>query len=183
MSNIHLILGGARSGKSRLAESLAQSSGKPVHYVATAEMKDPEMSTRIAVHQDRRPNDWTLSESPLLLAETINKIASSETFVLVDCLTLWLSNWLCSQSLQQWQKQKELFLKVLESKSKIGCDIVLVSNEAGHGIVPMGELSRQFVDESGWLHQDVAAIAGKVDFVMAGLAMPLKAPSGGVGTN
>ena len=76
-----------------------------------------------------------------------------------------------------------MFLKVLESKSRIGCDIVLVSNEVGHGIVPMGELSRQFVDESGWLHQDVAAIAGKVDFVMAGLAMPLKASANEAGTN
>ena len=182
MSNLHLILGGARSGKSRLAESLAKSSGKPVHYVATAETKDPEMSTRIAVHQDRRPSDWTLSESPLLLAETINKIAEPQTFVLVDCLTLWLSNWLCTESLDKWQQQKQSFLKVIESKSKIGCGIVLVSNEVGHGIVPMGELSRQFVDESGWLHQDIAALADKVDFVMAGLAMPLKSAATSVET-
>ena len=174
MTNVHLILGGARSGKSRLAESLAQSNGKPVHYIATAEIKDPEMSYRVSQHQARRPSHWTITETPLLLAETLNDLATPNSIVLVDCLTLWLSNWLCSEQPEQFQMQKRSFLKVIENKREVGCDIILVSNEVGYGIVPMGELSRQFVDESGWLHQDIAAIADKVDFVMAGLAMPLK---------
>ena len=87
---------------------------------------------------------------------------------LVDCLTLWLSNCLAASV---WPQEKRRLLTLIPQLKN---DVILVSNEVGHGIVPMGELSRQFVDESGWLHQDIAAIADKVDFVMAGLAMPLK---------
>lgn len=176
---IQLILGGARSGKSRLAESLvaelAKQTGLTVHYLATAETKDSEMRARIKQHQLSRPSDWLLTETPLLLAETLDQIIAPNTCVLVDCLTLWLSNWLCSSyELEQWTQQKQRFLAVLHRASEINCHVILVSNEVGHGIVPLGELSRVFVDESGWLHQDIANIAHKVEFVMAGLPLTLK---------
>lgn len=179
ITNIQLILGGARSGKSKLAESLAASlannAGLIVHYLATAESKDVEMTSRIAQHQSSRPSDWLLTEEPILLAEKLDQIIAPDTCVLVDCLTLWLSNWLCSNhDFEQWSQQKQSFLAVLQRASNIGCNVILVSNEVGHGIVPLGELSRVFVDESGWLHQDIAKIADKVEFVMAGLPLTLK---------
>jgi adenosylcobinamide kinase/adenosylcobinamide-phosphate guanylyltransferase len=173
--NIQLILGGARSGKSKLAESLAIDCGLIVHYLATAENKDAEMTSRIEQHQSSRPSHWLLSEEPLYLAQKLEQIITTNTCVLVDCLTLWLSNWLCSEySLEQWQQQKQKLLAVLQKASDSNCNVILVSNEVGHGIVPLGELSRVFVDESGWLHQDIAKIASKVEFVMAGLPLTLK---------
>jgi len=182
-ANIQLILGGARSGKSKLAESLADSLSKDtgatatVHYIATAENRDKEMADRITQHQASRPSHWLLSEEPLYLAEKLDQIIAANTCVLVDCLTLWLSNWLCSEyPFEQWQQQKQKLLTVLQNASDTNCHVILVSNEVGHGIVPLGELSRVFVDESGWLHQDIANIANKVEFVMAGLPLTLKSP-------
>ena len=98
--------------------------------------------------------------------------------VLVDCLTLWLSNCLCSSDKACWQDQKQVLLNVLNEYVQTSeVKILLVSNEVGHGIVPMGELSRNFVDQAGWLHQDIASIATAVDFIMAGIALPLKSDS------
>ena len=173
MKNIHLILGGARSGKSSYAEQLtldavAQSSTESkLIYLATATAQDNEMSDRIKHHQTRRNQQWLTIEEPIKLAERINQLQGN-SIVLIDCLTLWLSNCLHQEC---WSKQKTEFLIALE---KSNTQIFIVSNEVGSGIVPMGALSRQFVDESGWLHQQLAQISNKVTLVVAGLPMTLK---------
>ena len=226
MNKIQLIIGGARSGKSSLAEQYAKASNLPVTYIATAQAFDVEMAQRISLHQADRPQHWALIESPLLLAQAIESaIASSSNgegiCLLVDCLTLWLSNSLCKPSdaladdclqsstqsgtdtdtqpenyavnLDYWQQEKTQLLALLTRISQKAChvnnnnnnknndnnefgriEIILVSNEVGHGIVPMGELSRQFVDQAGWLHQAIASIADNVEFVIAGLPLTLK---------
>ncbi|PSV21873.1 bifunctional adenosylcobinamide kinase/adenosylcobinamide-phosphate guanylyltransferase [Photobacterium leiognathi subsp. mandapamensis] len=170
-----LILGGARSGKSRLAETLAQESGLQVKYIATATPCDDEMSERIERHQRQRPAHWQLIEEPYYLADVIRQHSNKETCLLVDCLTLWLNNFLF-QPLDNysWQQAKTDFLETLaEAEGRI----ILVSNEVGQGIVPLGELSRRFVDESGWLHQAIAQQCSRVVFVTAGLPQVLKGPS------
>lgn len=171
----HLILGGARSGKSSVAEQAAQAafrqnykpSTSSLIYLATATAGDSEMKERIEHHQRRRGPEWQLLEEPLNLSKVIDK-ANSETTILIDCLTLWLSNCLHNEC---WSEQRTSFLDSLQRSS---ANIIMVSNEVGSGIVPMGELSRQFVDESGWLHQQIAQIASDVSLVVAGLEMPLK---------
>jgi len=180
--SIHLILGGARSGKSRLAENVAKAAElkkSKVCYLATAQAHDKEMSERISQHQADRPAHWQLVESPLYLSAALEQALQSNDCVLVDCLTLWLSNCLCHQNSELYTEQKNAFIKFLqrfiESKpEREPKKIIFVSNEVGHGIVPMGELSRQFVDQAGWLHQELATLANQVDFVMAGLPLSLK---------
>ena len=177
MSAIHLILGGARSGKSRLAEQTASAkNSESVTYIATAQALDDEMVERINQHQQQRPQTWQLIEAPLNLSGAIEQAFQQSPTVLVDCLTLWLSNCLCHDDVSMWPSQKKAFLQQLEAiQTDDDKNLILVSNEVGHGIVPMGELSRQFVDQAGWLHQDIAKIAKQVDFVIAGISMPLKA--------
>jgi adenosylcobinamide kinase/adenosylcobinamide-phosphate guanylyltransferase len=181
-NSLHLILGGARSGKSRLAENIAKQAeleGFTVCYLATAQAHDEEMSQRISQHQAERPAHWLLLESPLCLAEALKQALQNSDCVLVDCLTLWLSNCLCHQEREFYTQQKALFIEFLnafinDDKSYKSQKLIFVSNEVGHGIVPMGELSRQFVDQAGWLHQELAELANQVDFVMAGLPLTLK---------
>lgn len=183
--SIHLILGGARSGKSSFAEKCAKTHEKntklQVYYVATAQSLDGEMSARIKQHQQQRPNHWTLIESPIMLANAIKKLVLKHNeqrqpiTILVDCLTLWLSNCLCSVEQDIWQQEKQQLLNLLNDyQNSNEVNILLVSNEVGHGIVPMGELSREFVDQAGWLHQEIAEIATDVDFIMAGIVLSLK---------
>ncbi|MBB1335657.1 MULTISPECIES: bifunctional adenosylcobinamide kinase/adenosylcobinamide-phosphate guanylyltransferase [Pseudoalteromonas] len=173
-ANHTFILGGARSGKSRFAEQLAQQSNKSVIYLATAQAHDTEMQDRIVHHQQQRPVDWPLVEEPIALAEALQTHSSKDNCILVDCLTLWLSNCLCHATSDCWDEQKSALLKTLEN---LPGQVIFVSNEVGHGIVPLGELSRRFVDESGWLHQAIAAKAARVEFIMAGLALTLKGQS------
>lgn len=179
-SNVHLVLGGARSGKSRLAEKTAIESGKEVIYIATATVYDDEMQKRIERHIDDRPSHWLTVEEPLLLPQALKQHAAENKCLLVDCLTLWLTNVLMSeegQSDDHFQRVKSLVDYKKELLTVLGDlpgQIILVSNEVGQGIVPMGELSRRFVDEAGWLHQDIACIAKQVTLVVAGLPMPLK---------
>jgi adenosylcobinamide kinase/adenosylcobinamide-phosphate guanylyltransferase len=163
-------LGGARSGKSRLAEQTAEKSDLPVIYIATAQARDEEMCQRIAHHQQQRPAHWQLIEQPIFLADQLSKIDQPNQIILVDCLTLWLSNLLLAEdiSLQQQIEQLIAILPQLQS------DIILVSNETGLGVVPMGELSRRFVDEAGRVHQSLGQLAHKVVFCVAGFPMILK---------
>ena len=168
---LQLILGGARSGKSRLAEQTAQDSGLQVHYVATAQALDVEMQLRIQHHQAQRPAHWQLSEEPLYLADCLQRIDAAEQLILVDCLTLWMTNLLLADDSSLLFQQMQKLLEVLPTLSST---IILVSNETGLGVVPMGELSRKFVDESGRLHQQLAQLADKVLFCVAGLSMQLK---------
>ncbi|UTV29972.1 bifunctional adenosylcobinamide kinase/adenosylcobinamide-phosphate guanylyltransferase [Photobacterium atrarenae] len=176
LKGTELILGGARSGKSSLAEQLATDSGLPVIYVATATAGDDEMAARIVQHQSQRPASWQLVEEPLDLAAVIKRYSRPENCLLIDCLTLWLTNCLCAEGAtdEDWQQYKRDFLNaLLHAEGRI----ILVSNEVGQGIVPMGELSRRFVDESGWLHQAIARQAERVVFVIAGLPQVLKGPA------
>ncbi|MGS2716997.1 bifunctional adenosylcobinamide kinase/adenosylcobinamide-phosphate guanylyltransferase [Eionea flava] len=169
---MHLILGGARSGKSQFAEEQAlqqaEKNDLTLHYVATATInKDREMTSRVAIHQQRRDDRWTLIEEPLDLASVINR-ATAQQCLLIDCLTLWLTNALVGEC---WEPVRDAFFDAVKNTS---AHVIFVSNEVGSGIVPLGELSRQFVDESGYLHQRLAAHCEQVSVVIAGLPLPLK---------
>ena len=164
-----LVLGGARSGKSGYAEQLACDSGKTLLYIATGEAKDAEMANRILHHQQRRSPEWRLHEAALQLGPALAKHDAANRCILVDCLTLWLSNCLAEHC---WPEQRGRFLQTLPT---LKADIILVSNEVGSGVVPLGELSREFVDASGWLHQELAPLCDSVTLVVAGLPLHLKA--------
>ena len=168
---LELILGGARSGKSRLAERLATQSGLAVTYIATSQALDGEMSARIQHHRQRRPSDWGLVEEPLELARALRDNAAPGRCLLVDCLTLWLTNLLMLDDDTRLAMQGDAFLEAL---AELPGRIILVSNETGLGVVPLGELTRRYVDEAGWLHQAVAERAERVLFTVAGLPMLLK---------
>ncbi len=179
-NNIQLVLGGARSGKSRFAEQAAKESGLDVVYIATATIYDDEMQQRIDRHINDRPSHWLTVEEPLQLAQVLQQYSRVDNCILVDCLTLWLSNVLMAEQDQQQAdpqgvKSFEIYKKdLLEILARLPGQVILVSNEVGQGIVPMGELSRRFVDEAGWLHQDIARIAQTVTLVVAGLPLQLK---------
>jgi len=166
-----LILGGARSGKSALAERLADGTGTEVIYIATAQAGDAEMAARIAHHRARRPVQWQCVEEPVQLADVLHEHARAHRCLLVDCLTLWLSNVLGDADAQCFERQRERLLGVLPG---LPGDVLMVSNEVGLGVVPMGALTRRFVDEAGRLHQSIAAISERVVFVAAGLPLTLK---------
>lgn len=166
-----LILGGVRSGKSRLAEQHAQATGLPVSYIATATGEDEEMRARIAHHQQQRSAQWHLLEEPLALAAALQREAADDRCVLVDCLTLWLTNLLCAQDETRLQQETAALLQVLPG---LPGHIILVSNETGMGVVPLGELTRRYCDEAGRLHQAVAQRCEKVILTVAGLPLNLK---------
>ena len=171
-----LILGGARSGKSQLAEELALRSGLEVSYIATATVDDQEMSQRIELHRQRRPHHWGLIEEPIALAQTLQQHAGELKLLLVDCLTLWLSNLICLEDKDALGRETDALLQILP---KLPGQVIFVSNEVGMGIVPMGELSRVFQDELGWLHQRVAKQCDRVVLTVAGLPHVLK-PAGSI---
>lgn len=168
---ITLVLGGARSGKSRYAEQLASNSQLPVLYIATATALDEEMSARIAHHQTQRPTEWALCECPLQLAETLARESQKPQCILVDCLTLWLNNQLFHYPQQDFSL---LFKQLIDSLQNSQAQIIFVANEVGLGIIPLGEISRQFVDEAGRLNQALAQRADTVFFIAAGLPLQLK---------
>ncbi|MBA4726319.1 MAG: bifunctional adenosylcobinamide kinase/adenosylcobinamide-phosphate guanylyltransferase [Pseudomonas sp.] len=169
---LELILGGARSGKSRFAERLAAESGLAVTYIATSQALDGEMTGRIAHHRERRPAHWALVEEPLQLARVLREQAAVNRCLLVDCLTLWLTNLLMLDDAMRLAEERDALLECLGG---LPGRILLVSNETGLGVVPLGELTRRYVDEAGWLHQAVAERAQRVTFMVAGLPMTLKA--------
>jgi len=168
---LELILGGARSGKSRLAERLAAESGLAVSYIATSQPLDGEISARIQQHRARRPADWGLVEEPLELARVLREQAASDRCLLVDCLTLWLTNLLMLDDPARLAAEREA---LLDGLARLPGRIILVSNETGLGVVPLGELTRRYVDEAGWLHQALAERCQRVVFTVAGLPMILK---------
>jgi len=169
-----LILGGARSGKSRLAEQLASASGLPVTYIATSQPLDGEMNERVRLHRQRRPSDWGLIEEPLALAAVLRAEAAEGRCLLVDCLTLWLTNLLMLEDEQRLAEERDALLDCLV---QLPGTILLVSNETGLGVVPMGELTRRYVDQAGWLHQAVAERCQRVVLTVAGLPLMLKGPA------
>ncbi|HWU82449.1 MAG TPA: bifunctional adenosylcobinamide kinase/adenosylcobinamide-phosphate guanylyltransferase [Methylophilaceae bacterium] len=170
-----LILGGARSGKSAHAERLAQETGHAVTYIATAQVYDAEFGARVAHHLARRPAHWKTVETPHQLAATLQAEAAEDRCLVVDCLTLWLAQCICPECAPpegvDWRRERAAMLETLATLPGL---IILVSNEVGMGIVPLGEINRQFQDEQGRLNQAVAAIATEVIFVAAGLPLKLK---------
>lgn len=172
---IHFILGGARSGKSAFAEKLAFESQLSVTYIATAQVYDAEFGKRIAHHQARRPAHWQTIEQPFQLGQTLQTHTKEDVCIVVDCLTLWLAQCICPDCDRpadlNWQDERQAMLDVLPT---LKGNIILVSNEVGMGIVPLGEINRQFQDEQGRLNQAVAKIAHQVSFIAAGLPIVLK---------
>lgn len=171
---LHLITGGARSGKSRHAETLALAHAGPVHYLATARVGDAEFAERVAHHRARRPAGWGLTECGTALAAALQAVARPDGLVLVDCLTLWLAGFLREDDgidAAAFARERGALLVVLAG---LPGEAVLVSNEIGLGVVPLGRSTRWFVDELGRLNQDVAALAGRVTLVSCGLPLCLK---------
>lgn len=171
MTTSTLILGGARSGKTRYAETLAQASGLAVTVVATATAQDEEMRTRIARHRAERPVHWHTVEEPLHLAACLRSHAAVDRCLIVDCLTLWLSNLLTADDAALLARERDALLDALPALPGV---LILVSNETGLGIVPLGELTRRYVDEAGRLHQALAARCARVVLTVAGLPLTLK---------
>ncbi len=166
-----LILGGVRSGKSRLAENMAIGSGLPVTYIATATAWDDEMRARIAAHRARRPAAWSVVEEPYALAATLHSHAAPDRCLLVDCLTLWLTNLLMVEDSSSLERECAALLDTLPS---LPGQLILVSNETNMGITPLDELTRRYCDEAGRLHQDLAQICERVILTVAGLPHILK---------
>jgi adenosylcobinamide kinase / adenosylcobinamide-phosphate guanylyltransferase len=181
-SSIDFILGGARSGKSAYAERLALASGAPVSYIATARIGDAEFAARVAHHRARRPAGWALIEAPLDLAEALRQADGAGRVVLIDCLTLWLANLLCPTEtgpddsgfapLPDWEARLDAFADALP---RCRARVLVVSNEIGLGVIPMGTLTRRYVDELGRLNQRIAALSQRVTLMVAGLPMTVKA--------
>jgi len=178
-----LVFGGARSGKSAFAERLAQACGKEVVYLATSRAGDGEMATRIAHHRERRPLEWQTVEEELALAESLHAHCAPGRVVLVDCLTLWLSNLMFSDGRSypdvgdielpaRFHEERAALLDALDAG--LAGDVIFVSNEVGMGIVPWGAISRSFADEAGRLNQAVAARVDRAVLVAAGLPLVLK---------
>ena len=167
---ITLVLGGARSGKSRRGQTLAEGSSPKRLYIATAQAFDDEMRDRISKHQHDRDDSWKTIEAPLDLAGAIRTVSTTrDASILVDCLTLWLSNLLLVD-----QNISAATAELVNAVQSANAPIVLVSNEVGMGIVPENALARQFRDEQGRLNQNIAQIADHVEFVAAGLSLKLK---------
>ena len=167
-----LVLGGQRSGKSAWAERRALAMGSTPVYVATATAGDGEMAERIAHHQARRGDRWRLVEAPFDLVAALDREAGPDRVLLVDCLTLWLTNLLLAEADLD---AADAALRAALARRR--GPVVLVSNEVGSGVVPMGALSRRFVDAAGRLHQGLAAMASEVVLVTAGLAQRLGRPT------
>ncbi|NSL56086.1 bifunctional adenosylcobinamide kinase/adenosylcobinamide-phosphate guanylyltransferase [Uliginosibacterium aquaticum] len=181
----HLVIGGARSGKSRFAQAMAEAHTGDVQLIVTAEILDEEMRERVAKHRAERPSHWHVTEAPVDLPEAIERLNlgssprtdpdnpvrnAHPTFVLVDCLTLWLSNILCTQPETLNERIDGLCSAIKSAQSQL----VLVSNEVGWSIVPENKLARLFRDEQGRLNQRVAALCDEVTLVAAGLPLKLK---------
>ncbi|AQS85184.1 adenosylcobinamide kinase/adenosylcobinamide phosphate guanyltransferase [Acetobacter aceti] len=171
---IELVLGGVRSGKSHYAESVVKQFPAPWVYLATGRAWDAEMQERITRHQADRGEGWRTVEEPLELADAL--VAAGEAPVLVDCLTLWLTNLLMEG--RDISVAKKQLLDVLSCRKAL---TVLVGNEVGLGIVPENALARRFRDEAGWLHQAIASQAQKVVLSVAGIPCVIKNVSGAAG--
>ncbi len=168
-----LVIGGARSGKSRHAEALVTAAPGPWTYIATADAFDDEMAARIADHRARRHGPWTTLDAPLGLPDAIVALPRDGGAVLVDCLTLWLSNLLLAD--RDLPAAARALVAALETHAaRTSRPLVVVSNEVGLGIVPENALARRFRDAQGRLNQEVAAIADQVVLVAAGLPLRLK---------
>ncbi|HEX2229337.1 MAG TPA: bifunctional adenosylcobinamide kinase/adenosylcobinamide-phosphate guanylyltransferase [Candidatus Binatia bacterium] len=166
-----LVTGGARAGKSLYAEARAEGSGQKRVYIATAEAKDEEMSRRIAEHRNRRGHLWVTIEEPENLPETLLSQRAQTDVVLVDCITLWLSNLLLRHSAESAARRVDELAEILPG---LDFHVILVTNELGWGIVPDNALARQFRDLAGWANQRIASVANEVVLMVAGVPMIVK---------
>ncbi|MGD9476441.1 bifunctional adenosylcobinamide kinase/adenosylcobinamide-phosphate guanylyltransferase [Shinella sp. G-2] len=164
-----LVLGGARSGKSAFAEGLVAETGLSRHYIATGRAWDEEMRQRIAKHREDRGKGWETHEEPLALAERIADVAREDRAVLIDCLTLWVTNLMLEE--RDIAREFEGLLRAIKDAPG---RLVFVSNEVGLGIVPENRMAREFRDHAGRLHQKVAALVPEVYFIAAGLPLKMK---------
>lgn len=172
MSRIILVTGGSRSGKSRFAEHRAHSFGAPLGYLATAEPRDAEMDQRIIRHRERRGSEWMTLEEPLRLTETLTGHDGYFRAILVDCITLWLSNLILTH-----EKAPPVLAAVREfaaAAPKLATPLILVTNEVGMGIVPENRLARTFRDLAGEANELLASMADEVHLVIAGIPLRLK---------
>ncbi|AJY48315.1 bifunctional adenosylcobinamide kinase/adenosylcobinamide-phosphate guanylyltransferase [Martelella endophytica] len=168
-----LILGGARSGKSRHAEALARAEAGTLHYIATAEAHDAEMAARIARHREDRGDGWVTHEVPIALCDQLERFrADDRPVVIVDCLTLWLTNLILGD--HDVAAAGDRLARVVD---RVRYPLFIVANEVGLSIVPENALARRFRDEAGLLNQKIAAVASRVHFVAAGLPLVLKGPT------
>jgi len=168
-TNARLVFGGVRSGKSRFAKEATENLNKRRTVIATAEALDAEMEYRIAKHKSDRDESWHLVEAPLHLSAAIRSLNNGESAVLVDCLTLWLSN-IMHAGLDLETETAELLASIKASNSSL----IIVSNEVGMGVVPNSPLGREFRDAQGRLNQLVAGVCSQVDFMLAGIALRIK---------
>jgi adenosylcobinamide kinase/adenosylcobinamide-phosphate guanylyltransferase len=183
--DLTFVLGGARSGKSAFAEQLAAASAQSVTYIATARLalSDTEFTQRIAHHRARRPEHWALIEADADLASALHRADGENRCVLIDCLTLWLAGLLCPPDgtalhRDAYAAQVNAFESALsDARGKV----IVVSNEIGLGVVPLGEPTRRYVDELGRLNQRIAALATRVTLMVAGLPVAVKAPGDSAG--
>jgi adenosylcobinamide kinase/adenosylcobinamide-phosphate guanylyltransferase len=169
MSSTTFVLGGARSGKSRFAEQLIADSGLERHYIATGRAWDDEMRARIAAHRNDRGPSWTTHEEPLQLVECLSAADGEGRAILVDCLTLWVTNLMMGER-DMAAESAALAAWLPKARARL----VLVSNEVGLGIVPENRMARDFRDHAGRLHQMIAAAAADVYFIAAGLPLKMK---------
>ena len=166
-----LVLGGVRSGKSRYAEELARGQARAVTLIATAEAQDEEMTARIEAHRRHRDPRWRVIEEPVALAAALQAVVSPESLVIIDCLTVWLSNLLCGKDAHALRRETRALLDVLPA---VAADCILISNEVGFGIIPVNALARRFGDEAGVLHRHIAALSDRVVLMVAGLPLTIK---------
>ena len=166
---VTLVLGGARSGKSSFAEKLVMDRPGPRAYLATAQARDEEMVARITRHQQDRGENWTTCEEPIAISKTIKSVAKTHPVILIDCLTLWLSN-----LMEAGTNVEEATQELIACFDEVESNIVLVANEVGLGIVPANALARAFRDEAGRMNMRIAEAADTVYFVAAGLANKMK---------
>lgn len=169
LPRLTLILGGTRSGKSRHAEALIEASGLSPYYIATAEALDGEMAERIAQHRERRGKHWQTIEEPLALAETLKSVNAQDRALLVDCLTLWLTNLMVHERMIEAEIEE-----LIACLDDLDGACLLVSNDVGQGVMPTNAMARTFVDHAGVLHQRLAEKADQVLSMTAGLPQQLK---------
>ena len=169
LPRLTLVLGGARSGKSRHAEALIEASGLTPYYIATAEALDGEMSERITRHQARRGNHWQTIEEPIRLTQTLHSVTAEGRALMVDCLTLWLTNLMVRDLAVEAEVEK-----LIDGLDRLRGATVLVSNEVGQGVMPTNAMARAFIDHAGFLHQRLAEKADRVVLMTAGLLQQLK---------
>ncbi|MDZ7603869.1 MAG: bifunctional adenosylcobinamide kinase/adenosylcobinamide-phosphate guanylyltransferase [Hoeflea sp.] len=169
LKKITLVLGGARSGKSAFAEALVESAAPTRLYIATGQAWDEEMRDRIASHQSRRGQGWETIEAPLDLARALSDHSRGDRPILVDCLTLWVTNLMLGE-----HDIARAFDELAATLSGLKGPVVFVSNEVGLGIVPDNAMARAFRDHAGRLHQSIASLADEVHFVAAGLPLKMK---------